>query len=96
MNSITQAQRDILYQSSKELHSKIEILNKNFKVINSLQGNLINDSYSIDAQSDMRRTYNCSLAVTSSSFILKEHGEIWLNNYVRPWVGIKMCIRDRV
>lgn len=89
MNSITQAQRDILYQSSKELHSKIEILNKNFKVINSLQGNLINDSYSIDAQSDMRRTYNCSLAVTSSSFILKEHGEIWLNNYVRPWVGIK-------
>lgn len=89
MNTITQAQRDILYQSSKELHSRIEILNKNFRVINSLQGNLINDSYSIDSDSDMRRTYNCSLAVTSSSFILRENGEIWLNNYIRPWVGIR-------
>lgn len=33
MADITQMQRDILYQSDWILHSRIEILNRNFKII---------------------------------------------------------------
>lgn len=86
---ISQVQRDILYQSNWVLYSKIEILNKNYKVIDSIEGNLINDNFSIDADSDMRRSYNCTLAVTSKEFILKPNSIIWLDTFLRPYVGIK-------
>lgn len=89
MTDITQAQRDIIYQSDWVLHSKVEILNRNFKIINYVEGNLLDDKYSIDADSDMRRTYDCSLAVTDASFILDQNSWVWLDNYVRPYVGIE-------
>lgn len=86
---ITQIQRDILYQSDWVMYSKIEILNRNFKVINYVEGNLLDDSFSIEADSDMRRTYQCSLCVTDSSFILGENSWVWLDTYIRPYVGIQ-------
>lgn len=89
MQNITQMQRDIIYQSHWKLHSKIEILNRNFKIIQCIEGSLLDDKYSIDADSDLRRTYNCSLAVTDSSFLLSENGWVWLDSYVRPYVGIE-------
>lgn len=89
MTDITQIQRDIIYQSDWILHSKIEILNRNFKIINYVEGNLLDDKYSIDADSDMRRTYDCSLAVTDASFILGQNSWVWMDNYVRPYVGIE-------
>lgn len=70
MADITQMQRDILYQSDWILHSRIEILNRNFKIIHYVEGNLLDDSFSVDADSDMRRTYNATLAVTDASFLL--------------------------
>lgn len=89
MADLTQMHRDILYQSDWILYSRIEILNRNFKIIHYVEGNLLNDSYSVDSESDMRRTYNCSLAVTSSSFILGENSWVWIDTYIRPYVGIK-------
>ena len=86
---ITQMYRDVIYQSNWVLYSKIEILNRNFKIIDSIEGNLISDNFSIDADSDMRRSYNCTLAVTDSSYILQPNNIIWLDTYVRPYVGIK-------
>ena len=89
MADITQMQRDIIYQSDWILHSRIEILNRNFKIINYIEGNLLNDSFSVDADSDMRRTYNATLAVTDSSFILGPNSWVWLDTYIRPYVGIQ-------
>ena len=86
---ITQMYRDVIYQSNWVLYSKIEILNRNFKIIDSIEGNLISDNFSIDADSDMRRSYNCTLAVTDSSYILQPNNIIWLDTYVRPYVGIE-------
>ena len=45
MADITQMQRDILYQSDWILHSRIEILNRNFKIIHYVEGNLLDDSF---------------------------------------------------
>lgn len=86
---ISQIQRDVIYQSNWVLYSKIEVLNKNYKIIDSIEGNLINDNFSIDADSDMRRSYNCTLAVTGRDFILKPNSIIWLDTFFRPYVGIK-------
>lgn len=89
MTDITQMQRDIIYQKDWILHSKVEILNRNYKIIDFIEGNLLDDHFSIDADSDMRRTYNCSLAVTDSSFMLGKNGWVWLDTYIRPYVGIE-------
>ena len=89
MIDITQMQRDILYQSDWILHSRIEILNRNFKIIHYVEGNLLDDSFSVDADSDMRRTYNASLAVTDASFLLGPDSWVWIDTYVRPYVGIE-------
>lgn len=89
MADLTQMYRDILYQSDWILYSRIEILNRNFKIINYVEGNLLDDSYTIDSESDMRRTYNCSLAVTDASFILGQNSWVWIDTYIRPYVGIK-------
>ena len=84
MIDITQMQRDILYQSDWILHSRIEILNRNFKIIHYVEGNLLDDSFSVDADSDMRRTYNASLAVTDASFLLGPDSWVLIDTYVRP------------
>ena len=89
MADITQMQRDILYQSDWILHSRIEILNRNFKIIHYVEGNLLDDSFSVDADSDMRRTYNATLAVTDASFLLGPDSWVWIDTYVRPYVGIE-------
>ena len=93
---ISQIQRDIIYQSNWVLYSKLEILNKNYKIINTIEGNLISDSFSIDADSDMRRSYNCSLAVTDSSYLVNPHSIVWLDTYVRPYVGFKYFRTDEI
>ena len=95
MIDITQMQRDILYQSDWILHSRIEILNRNFKIIHYVEGNLLDDSFSVDADSDMRRTYNASLAVTDASFLLGPDSWVWIDTYVRPYVGIGEVVLDR-
>ena len=53
---ITQTDVDIVNQHAKELFAKIELLNKEFKVVYSLEGNLISDSFSISTDSNVRRT----------------------------------------
>ena len=89
MNIITQADRDIVNQSAKELYAKVELLNKEFKVIHSLEGNLISDSFSISTDSNVRRTYSTDLVVTDSSLLVGSNKKIWMDKYVRPYVGIR-------
>ena len=64
---VEQRDIEILRQSSRNLYLKLELLNHDFKVIDSLEGNLISDSLSIDAESDIRRTYSCELFVKPST-----------------------------
>lgn len=85
---VTQQDIDIIRQSNRELYTKVELLNHNFKVIDALEGNLISDSYSISAESNIRRTYNCELHISDSSFLVGEDKKIWIDRYIRPYIGI--------
>lgn len=44
--NILQRDIDLLFQSQKEVFSKVEILDSNFKTLVSIEGVLISDSYS--------------------------------------------------
>jgi len=86
---IQQRDIDIIRQSERVLYSKVELLNHNFKIIDSIEGNLIKDSYSVDAESAIRRTYNLELHVSDSSFLIGADKKIWIDRYIKPYVGIR-------
>lgn len=84
-------QKDIemLYQSNKQMYYKIELLDRSYRILDYLEGNLISDSLSINADSDIRRTYNCEILVTDSSFNINSNSKIWFDKIIRPYIGIK-------
>ena len=90
MNNYIVRQKDIevLMQSDKTLFYKLELLNKDMKIIDYVDGVLISDSISISADSDVRRTYNCTMHVENSTFNLNRESKIWFDKMVRPYIGI--------
>lgn len=55
----------LLKTHTKELHCKLELLDKNLNVIDSLEGIAIDGSLSIDANSDIRRTFSGTIHLNS-------------------------------
>ncbi len=86
---VTQADKNIVNQAVKELSVTVELLNSDMKVVDVIEGKLISDSFSIDANSDVRRTYSMELLVTDSTLLLDKGKHIWMDKYIRPYVGIK-------
>ena len=86
---VTQNDINLLLQPTKEIHYKLEILDSNFRKIDSIEGNLISDSLSISSDSNMRRTYNCELLVTNNKFLIGKDKYIWFTRYIRPYIGVK-------
>lgn len=85
---VTQKDIEILMQSDKELYYKLELLNENMKVLDCIEGNLISDNISISADSDIRRTYNCTLLVENSTFVLGKDSKIFFNKLIKPYIGV--------
>ena len=53
-----------------------------------IEGILISDSYSIDADSDIRRSYSCEIFLEKDSYFIDQRYKL-LTRYIRPYVGIK-------
>lgn len=85
--NITQDDYNILKQSYIKQYIKLDLLDFNMNVVDELSGNLIGLSVTVDANADLRRSCECSLVVTDSSFEIKPGGKIFLDKYIRPWIG---------
>ena len=85
--NITQDDYNILRQSYIKQYIKLDLLDFNMNVVDELSGNLIGFSVAVDANADLRRSCECSLVVTDSSFEIKAGGKILINRYIRPWIG---------
>ena len=85
---ITQRDKNIVNQSVKELFAILEILNSDMKVVDVIEGKLISDSFSINSDSGVRRTYSANLLL-NKDMIIGENKYIWMDKYIRPYVGIK-------
>lgn len=85
--NITQDDYNILRQSYIKQYIKLDLLDFNMNVVDELSGNLIGLSVTVDANADLRRSCDCSLVVTDSSFEIKAGGKIFLDKYIRPWIG---------
>lgn len=77
----------MLHQTVLKIKVKAEILDIAFKTIDTLDGELIEDSFSINAESDIRRTANLVLLAQDDLYILGSKTKIWLNKYIKISVG---------
>lgn len=76
-------------QRPKDIFVRIELLNKNYKIIDSLTANLISDSINIDSKAKQRRTYSCNIHVSDYSFLIGNDKKIWIDKYIRIYYGIQ-------
>jgi hypothetical protein len=88
-NQITASQYRIAKQTIRNKFIKINLLNFNYLIVDTLEGNAINGNININASSDIRRTCNISFVLTNSSFDVQAGGRIWLDKLVQIYVGIQ-------
>jgi len=86
---VTQSDIDLLRQSTQEVYLKIELHNNSLKVLDSLEGVVLNDEYTCSNNSTQRRSYNCDIVITDSSFVIGQDKKIWLDKKLRVYYGIK-------
>lgn len=86
---LQQSDIEMLFQTSKELYVKIQLLSKELLTIDELQGVAISGSFTIDSSSDVRTTANITLHITDSSFYNAYGSRIWFDKYSRILLGVK-------
>lgn len=74
----------------------MELLNYNFQTVDELSGVGISGSITIDANADIRRTGTIELVVTDSSFEVQSGGRVWLDKYIRVWIGVESLTTGEV
>lgn len=94
--NITASQLAVIKQNIQQRYLKIELLNTNFQVVDSLEGVGINGSISIDSNSDMRRSATLKFIVKDSSFEVSPEGKVWLDKYIRLYLGIYSIEEEQV
>lgn len=94
---ITQDEYNVVKQTNRYLHMKINLLNYKFQVVDELSGTLVGDpTFTINADSDMRRTCAFSLVPTDSSFDIKNGNKIWMDKYIQIYIGIENNRTDEI
>ncbi|WP_313069728.1 DUF5048 domain-containing protein [Lacrimispora sp.] len=88
-HEILQTDLALLRQGTLETFLKVELMDSNFKILDSLEGQIINDNYNQDNESIQRRTYNFDLVVLNSSFIIGKDKKIWLDKRLKVFYGLK-------
>lgn len=82
---VQQEDIDVLRQSTKTYYCRVELLNHDMQIVESLEGNIASDSFSLDGDSPVRRTYSCDLVVTNSTFNVGRDNYIWYDRYIRVY-----------
>jgi len=90
---VTQEDIRILYAPIKTYYANLEIINATGDVIDEVEGLCVGGSFTIDANSPVRRTCSLSLVNDKESFT-DEDSRIWLDKTVRIKIGTHDRIAD--
>lgn len=92
---ITQEDLTLVLSQSAAMQTmklKIEVLDKNQKIIGTLETDITSGNMSINGESDIRRTANFVVQPTLKEKIkLTENSLLWLNKDIRMFVGLYNC-----
>ena len=87
---INQREYNVAKQNGRIIHTKINILNFNFQIVDEISGVVLDGStYTIDANSDIRRTCNILLIPKDNRFNVEYGGELWMDKYIQVFIGIE-------
>ena len=95
MIQITNRDKKLITQKILELRFKLEIYDENNHVLDTLEGGIVGGSLSINAESDVRRTFNVDIIPNRQFDIrIKENNLIWINRKVKLYIGINDKLRN--
>lgn len=94
--NITEQQYRTALQNIQNRYVWIELLNYQYQTVEEISGVAIGGSISIDANADIRRSGSVQLVINNSTFEVSSGGKIWLDKYVRIWVGTTSLITGEV
>lgn len=82
---------DLQILKSRVIHTycKVDLLNMDMVTIDSLEGLVMDGSLSIDADSDIRRTFSSTIYLDEDEKISTFNTEDWINKYVRVHIGLQ-------
>lgn len=86
----------MLKQHIKNVSIKIDILNKNMQPIDKIEGVVINDDYSINVDSDIRRTYSASLRVTKDYNMIDLYKKLWIDKILQVYIGVEDLLTNEM
>lgn len=84
----SQNEYNVSLQANRNTYVKVELMDYNYIILDSLEGNLLSGSVTIDSESDVRRTCRIEMVVGDASFDVGTGGKIWLNRLIKISVGV--------
>ena len=94
MAIVSQDVYDSLRRPLRRVSIKINLLDLQYNIVDTVEGNIISGSISSDGNSNMRNSCSISMVVTDSSFNVQEHGKIWLDRMINIYVGIENIVNQ--
>ena len=89
MITLTDDDFRVVQQRILDIRLKLEIYDRFDNYINEITGNVINGSGTIDAESDIRRTFTIEVHPDyKSKIIIDSQGYIWIDKFVRVSIGL--------
>lgn len=95
MQELTQLDWDSLYQPHKELLVRLDLyeliqdenMTYPLRKVDEVSGVVVEGTVNEDADTDIRRTADLTMHVLDSSFVLSSNSRIWLDKFIRPYIG---------
>ena len=99
-----QAQYNTTVQRYRDISIKIELLDFNYYIIDEISGIVTSATFSINADSDIRRTCNVDMVLKdeySQDFLAKDTywksgNPFWFDKYLKIYIGIKDILTDEI
>ena len=85
----SQQEYNVAKQRTRNLFTKVEVLNNNFQVIGVISGVIVgNPSFTNDSNNSIRRTCSFEFYPKDSTFDIEKGSKIWLDKYFKAYIGI--------
>lgn len=90
--NVTNQQFKSILQTIQNRYIRIELLNYQFQTVDEISGVVTAGNIQCDADADVRRTGDITMVVTDSSFEVESGNRVWLDRYLKVWIGIEELV----
>lgn len=79
----------MLKNHTRHIYCRLELLDYDLNVIDNLEGLAIDGSLTIDADSDIRRTFSCTIHLKQKEKISQYSIDEWINKLIKVYIGMR-------